>query len=105
MVSPSHVPLSSQGLLTAMGCRIGFVGTRFCRHGRRFAGERDKWAQVLWDHRHVSYWYAGKLDRDPEVSMAVPHAYLSIRTSSGLTIACGERRRGSGGDAADLFDQ
>ena len=38
--------------------------------------ESAKWAQVLWDHRHVSYWYAGKLDRDPDVSVEVPHAHF-----------------------------
>jgi glycosyltransferase involved in cell wall biosynthesis len=48
----------------------------------RFAGtdgvslESGKWAKVLWDHKHISYWYAGKLDRDPDVSLNVPEAYF-----------------------------
>ncbi|MCM2373115.1 glycosyltransferase family 4 protein [Rhodopirellula sp. ICT_H3.1] len=51
--------------------------------GTRFAGtdgvslESAKWAQVLWDHRHVSHWYSGLSDRDPTVSMVVPHAYFN----------------------------
>ncbi|MGH7199294.1 MAG: glycosyltransferase family 1 protein, partial [Planctomycetaceae bacterium] len=48
----------------------------------RFAGtdgvslESAKWAQILYDHRHISAWYAGKLDRDPQASMHVPEAYF-----------------------------
>lgn len=38
--------------------------------------ESAKWAQILWDYRHVSHWYAGKLDRDPAVSMTEPKAYF-----------------------------
>ncbi|MEL7265740.1 MAG: glycosyltransferase family 4 protein, partial [Planctomycetota bacterium] len=38
--------------------------------------ESAKWAQVLWDHRHTSYWYSGCSDRDPGTSMVVPHAYF-----------------------------
>ncbi len=55
--------------------RIGFVGTRF-QGTDGVSLESAKWAQILWDHRHVSYWYAGKLDRDPKFSMLVPHAYF-----------------------------
>lgn len=39
--------------------------------------ESAKWAQILWDHHHVSHWYAGELDRDPGISMYVPHAHFS----------------------------
>src|SRR5210317_2174877 len=58
-----------------MGVRIGFVGTRFSGTDG-VSLESAKWAQVLWDHRHVSYWYSGLSDRDEEVSMVVPHAYF-----------------------------
>ena len=44
--------------------RIGFVSTRFAGTDG-VSLESAKWAKVLWDHRHTSYWYAGKLDRDP----------------------------------------
>lgn len=48
----------------------------------RFAGqdgvslESAKWAQVLWDDRHVSFWYSGRSDRHPSVGYCVPEAYF-----------------------------
>ncbi|TWU33408.1 glycosyltransferase family 4 protein [Novipirellula artificiosorum] len=58
-----------------MGVQIGFVGTRFSGTDG-VSLESAKWAQVLWDHRHVSHWYSGLSDRDPAISMVVPHAYF-----------------------------
>jgi len=58
-----------------MGSHIGFIGTRFAGMDG-VSLESAKWAQVLWDHRHVSYWYGGKLDRSPDISMHVPQAYF-----------------------------
>ena len=58
-----------------MGVQIGFVGTRFSGTDG-VSLESAKWAQVLWDHRHVSHWYSGLSDRDEETSMVVPHAYF-----------------------------
>ena len=57
---------------------IGFVSTRFAGTDG-VSLESAKWAQILWDHRNVSYWYAGKLDRDPSISMTVPEAYFYDR--------------------------
>ena len=54
---------------------IGFVSTRFAGTDG-VSLESAKWAQVLWDLEYVSYWYAGKLDRDPQTSMLVPEAYF-----------------------------
>ena len=54
---------------------IGFVSTRFAGTDG-VSLESAKWAQILWDHRHVSYWYAGRLDRDPAIAMEVPEAYF-----------------------------
>ena len=54
---------------------IGFVSTRFAGTDG-VSLESSKWAQILWDHQHVSYWYAGKLDRNPEISMEVAEAYF-----------------------------
>jgi hypothetical protein len=31
---------------------------------------------VLWDFEHKSFWYAGLLDRDPDVSHCVPEAHF-----------------------------
>jgi glycosyltransferase involved in cell wall biosynthesis len=56
-----------------VGRRIGFVSTRFAGTDG-VSLESAKWAQVLWHYQHASYWYAGKLDRDPNVSMLVPEA-------------------------------
>ena len=58
-----------------MGVQIGFVGTRFSGTDG-VSLESAKWAQILWDHRHVSHWYSGMSDRDEESSMVVPHAYF-----------------------------
>jgi glycosyltransferase involved in cell wall biosynthesis len=58
-----------------LGHRIGFVATRFAGTDG-VTLESAKWAQVLWDHHHVSYWLAGKLERDPNVSLLVPEAYF-----------------------------
>ena len=55
--------------------RIGFVSTRFAGLDG-VSLESAKWAQVLWDHEHVSFWYAGRLDRSPDVSHCVPEAYF-----------------------------
>ena len=54
---------------------IGFVSTRFAGSDG-VSLESAKWAQLLWDYKHVSHWYAGKLDRDPNFSLLVPEAYF-----------------------------
>jgi mannosylglucosylglycerate synthase len=58
-----------------VGCNIGFVSTRFAGTDG-VSLESAKWAQVLWDHEHVSYWYSGRGDRADDVSMEVPEAYF-----------------------------
>jgi glycosyltransferase involved in cell wall biosynthesis len=58
-----------------IGRHIGFVGTRFAGTDG-VSLEASKWARILWDHRHVSHWYAGKLDTNPDISMLVPHAFF-----------------------------
>ena len=55
--------------------KIGFISTRFAGTDG-VSLESAKWAQVLWDHRHVSHWYGGRLDRAPGVSMCVPEAFF-----------------------------
>ena len=66
----------SDGQAKPVGHNIGFVGTRFSGTDG-VSLEAAKWAKVLWDHRHISYWFAGKLDTNPDISMLVPHAYFS----------------------------
>ena len=62
-------------MLILVGCNIGFIGTRFAG-ADGVSLESAKWAQVLWDHEHVSYWYGGRLDRDQAISMEVLEAYF-----------------------------
>ncbi|MHB0957800.1 MAG: glycosyltransferase [Pirellulaceae bacterium] len=54
---------------------VGFVSTRFAGTDG-VSLESAKWAKVLWDMECVSYWYAGKLDRDPKTSLLVPEAFF-----------------------------
>lgn len=63
--------------------RIGFVSTRFAGTDG-VSLESAKWAQILWDHRHVSYWYAGALDRDPAISMEVPEAHFYYEPNAAI---------------------
>jgi len=58
-----------------MAENIGFISTRFAGTDG-VSLESAKWAQVLWDDKRVSYWYAGRLDRAPGVSMCVPEAFF-----------------------------
>ncbi len=55
--------------------RVGFISTRFAGTDG-VSLESAKWAQVLWDDRHVSFWYSGLTDRAPEVSLCVPEAHF-----------------------------
>ncbi len=54
---------------------IGFVSTRFAGTDG-VSLESAKWAEILWHHEHVSYWFSGRSDRDPAISMEVPEAYF-----------------------------
>jgi len=76
---------------------IGFVSTRFSGTDG-VSLESAKWAKILWDHEHVSYWYAGKLDRDPGVSMLVPEAYFYDRDNVWIN----ERAFGTRGRSPEL---
>ncbi len=59
-----------------MGKRFGFVSTRFAGTDG-VSLESAKWAEVLWDDRHVSHWYGGQLDRQTEISRCVPEAHFN----------------------------
>ncbi len=59
-----------------MGERVGFISTRFAGTDG-VSLESAKWAEVLWQDKHISYWYAGQLDRDSGVSMCIPEAYFN----------------------------
>ena len=52
---------------------IGFVSTRFAGIDG-VSLEANKWAEVFEQNGHNCFWFAGKLDRDPEKSFLVPEA-------------------------------
>jgi hypothetical protein len=54
---------------------IGFVSTRFAGIDG-VSLEANKWAEVFMQNGHDCFWFAGKLDRDPEKSFLVPEAYF-----------------------------
>ena len=54
---------------------VGFISTRFAGTDG-VTLESAKWAQVLWDDKNISYWYAGRLDRHKDISMCVPEAFF-----------------------------
>jgi len=55
--------------------RVGFISTRFCGTDG-VSLESAKWAQLLWDYRHGSFWYSGRLDRAADVSLCIPEAFF-----------------------------
>ena len=60
-----------------MSKNIGFISTRFAGQDG-VSLESAKWAEVLWEDRHISYWYSGQSDRDPDISFVVPEAYFGF---------------------------
>ncbi len=58
-----------------MSINIGFVSTRFSGTDG-VSLESAKWAQVLWEDQHISYWYSGRSDRQPEITHCVPEAFF-----------------------------
>lgn len=55
--------------------RIGFISTRFAGLDG-VSLESAKWAQFLWEHEHVSFWYSGYSDRADDISFCIPEAYF-----------------------------
>ena len=60
-----------------MAERVGFLSTRFAGTDG-VSLESAKWAEALWDARHISFWYGGLLDRSPDVSLCVPEAFFGF---------------------------
>jgi len=54
---------------------IGFVSTRFAGVDG-VTMEASKWAKVLEESGHHSFWFAGEVDREPEESLLVPEAHF-----------------------------
>jgi len=74
-----------------MSKNIGFISTRFAGQDG-VSLESAKWAEVLWEDRHISYWYSGQSDRDPDISFVVPEAYFGFSENKWIN----ERIWGSG---------
>jgi glycosyltransferase involved in cell wall biosynthesis len=55
--------------------RFGFISTRFAGTDG-VSLESAKWAEVLWEDRHESFWYCGLSDRDPGATLCVPEAHF-----------------------------
>ncbi|MFC1858880.1 glycosyltransferase [Thermodesulfobacteriota bacterium] len=58
-----------------MGKNIGFVSTRFAGTDG-VTMEASKWAEVFRKNGHACFWFAGKLDRNPQRSFLVPEAFF-----------------------------
>jgi glycosyltransferase involved in cell wall biosynthesis len=70
-------------MLYTMTERIGFVSTRFAGTDG-VSLESAKWAGVLRDEKHTSFWYAGLLDRNAATSYCVPEAHFEHPENSWL---------------------
>ncbi len=57
--------------------RVGFISTRFAGNDG-VSLESIKWARVLEDSGHRIFWYAGRLDRDPAISLCIPEAHFAF---------------------------
>ena len=58
-----------------MAKRFGFISTRFAGTDG-VSLESAKWAEVLWNDRHESFWYCGLSDRDPGSTLCIPEAHF-----------------------------
>lgn len=58
-----------------MGKKFGFISTRFAGTDG-VSLESAKWAKVLWEDRHESFWYCGLSDRDPGSTLCIPEAHF-----------------------------
>ncbi len=77
-----------------MAKNIGFVSTRFAGTDG-VSLESAKWAQMLWDDKHVSFWYSGRSDRHPDISYCIPEAYFGHRENLWLMDKVWKRTRRS----------
>jgi glycosyltransferase involved in cell wall biosynthesis len=73
---------------------IGFVSTRFAGTDG-VSLEAAKWAEVLWQDGHVSFWYGGVLDRDPSISLCIPEAFFDHSENRWITSQLWGRTRRS----------
>lgn len=68
--------MSMSIIITGAPKRIGFVSTRFAGTDG-VTLEARKWAHILGELGHSSFWMAGRLDADPTVSHEAPLAFFN----------------------------
>jgi glycosyltransferase involved in cell wall biosynthesis len=75
---------------------IGFISTRFAGIDG-VSLEAAKWAQVFEENGNHCFWFAGKLDRDPEKSYLAPEANFQYAQNQWINekVFCGKRRKPS----------
>jgi glycosyltransferase involved in cell wall biosynthesis len=75
---------------------IGFISTRFAGIDG-VSLEAAKWAQVFEENGNHCFWFAGKLDRDPEKSYLSPEAHFQNSQNQWIneTVFGGKRRKPS----------
>ncbi len=75
---------------------IGFISTRFAGIDG-VSLEAAKWAQVFEEKGNHCFWFAGKLDRDPEKSYLAPEAHFQHAQNQWIndTVFGGKRRKPS----------
>ena len=75
---------------------IGFVSTRFAGIDG-VSLEAAKWAQVFEENGNHCFWFAGKLDRDPEKSCLAPEAHFQHVQNQWINeeVFCGKSRKPS----------
>ena len=75
---------------------IGFISTRFAGIDG-VSLEAAKWAQVFEENGNHCFWFAGKLDRDPEKSYLAPEAHFQHAQNQWIneTVFGGKRRKPS----------
>ncbi len=83
---------------------IGFVSTRF-RGLDGVSLESAKWATVLKEFGHHSFWFAGELDRDPAVCMLVPEAFFGHPGALSLNKALFSRQQQRSRKTTDTLHQ
>ncbi|RJP20066.1 MAG: glycosyltransferase [Candidatus Abyssobacteria bacterium SURF_5] len=74
------------------GRRIGFISTRFAGTDG-VSLETAKWAQVLEELGHSCFYFAGELDRPPEISMLVKEAHFMHPEIRDVYTSCFETSR------------
>ncbi len=74
-----------------MSLNIGFVSTRFSGTDG-VTLEASKWADVLSRHGHRIFWFAGELDRDPDISLSVPEAHFKYHENLAINELIFERK-------------